>query len=242
MSRVSIAFGAAMFLAVLGVGLGCSSDDVTGDATAQGVEAGLNSALANTVEPLYSFLAAVPTIVAPPAALRSAVGGGVTCPDTSGVCGGGGSVACTPSGGGFTLTFDFDQCIVVTGDAPFTLDGVVIATPGDPILLTLNALFINDNSASMTGTGSVSVSACSYQVNVGTTDGTSVNGTIIQCDADNFPTAQSNLTVGLDDVLLTITFDGSSVAHAVANQGGNTIANCSINLAAQPLSSSCSAP
>ena len=226
----------AAFVALIGVGVGCSKDDVVGDATAGAVEAGLNNVLNDTVEPLASFLGAVPTIVSG-GTFRNSFGG-FACPDTSSVCGGGGSVVCTP---GTTLTFDFDQCVVVTGDQPFTLDGVMIATPGDPILLTFNSLFI-DNHPAISGSGSVSVSACSYVVNVSTTDDASVVGSIIQCDADPYPTAASYLTITVGNFVINIVFDGSSVAHSVASNDGNTVANCDINLAADPLSSSCSAP
>lgn len=229
----------AAFVTLAGVGVGCSKDDVVGDATAQAVESGLNDVLNDTVEPLASFLGAIPTIVSG-GAFRNALGG-VTCPDTSGVCGGGGSVVCTPSGGGTTLTFDFNTCVVVTGDAPFTLDGSLIATPGDPILLSLNGLIINNHPA-ITGTGSVSVSACSYVVNVSTTDDASVVGTIFQCDADPYPTAASHLTISVGNFVIDVGFDGTSVAHSVATNGGDTVANCDINLAADPLASSCSAP
>jgi len=184
--RLLAVTSAAVFVVLAGLGVGCSStDDVVGDATAQAVEAGLNDVLTGTVEPLAAFLGAVPTIVGAGVA-RTSFGGGVTCPDTGSVCSAG-SVTCTPSGGGFTLTFDFDECVVATGDEPFTLDGVVVATPGATIALSLNSLFIN-NSAAMTGTGSVTVGTCSIVANVGTTDGTSVVGSIIQCDSDNYPT------------------------------------------------------
>jgi len=210
-----------------------------GDATAGAVEAGLNDVLNGTVEPLASFLGAIPAIVSGGTRLPSSFLG-IACPNTDGVCSGG-SVVCTPSGGGTTLTFDFDQCVTVSGDQPFTLDGVVIATPGDPIFLQLNSLFI-DNSGALTGTGQVSVSACSYVVSVADPDDDGVVGTIVQCDADNYPTAASNLTISIDDFLIDISFDGSSVAHAIASRGGDTVALCDINLAADPLSSSCSAP
>jgi hypothetical protein len=238
-TRLLVGLCAAAFVTLLGVGVGCSKDDVVGDATAEAVEAGLNNVLNDTVEPLASFFGAIPTIVSG-GTFRNSFGG-VTCPDTSSVCGGGGSVVCTPSGGGTTLTFDFDQCAVVTGDQPFTLDGVVIATPGDPILLTFQSLFI-DNHPAISGTGSVSVTACSYVINVTTTDDASVVGTVFQCDADPYPTAASHLTISFGDFVIDIGFDGSSVAHSVASNGGNTVANCDINLAADPLTSSCSAP
>jgi hypothetical protein len=90
----------------------------------------------------------------------------------------------------------------------------------------------------------VSVTNCSYTVQVGTTDGTSINGTIVQCDSDNYPTNASNLTITLDDgdVQLIVTFDGSSIANATAFQNKEDIAECDINMAADPISSSCHAP
>jgi len=225
----------AAFVALAGLGVGCSKDDIVGDASAEAVEAGLNDALSETVEPLAAFLGAVPTIVA-----GGVPFGGVVCPNTAGVCSGGGSVVCTPTSA-TQLTFDFDECIVATDDLPITLDGVMVATPGDPILLNLNSLFIN-NQPAITGTGTVSVANCSYIINVSNTNDVLVFGTIIQCDVDDYPTAQSTLTIGLDNVLVDITFDGSSVAHAEATNQGTLIANCNINLAADPISSSCSAP
>jgi len=238
--RLLAAFCTVTFLALVGAGVGCSKDDVVGDATAEAVEAGLNGVLNDTVKPLATFLGEIPTIVSG-GTFRHSFGGGATCPDTSGVCGGGGAVVCTPSGGGTTLTFDFDECVVVTGDDPLTLDGVVIATPGDPILLTFQSLFINNHPA-ISGTGSVSVSGCSYIVNVTTTDDAGVSGTIIQCDADPYPTVASHLTVQVGNFQIDINFDGSATAHSVATNGGNTVATCDINLAADPLTSSCSAP
>lgn len=230
----------ATLVALLGFGVGCSKDDLVGDSTAEAVEAGLNDVLTSTVDPLFSFLGAVPVFVGGGVPLRSSFGG-LVCPDTGSVCAAGGSAACTVTGGGFSLTFDFVQCGVVTGDGGFTLDGGLVVTPGISILLSLNNLFIN-NSPAMTGTGTVAIAGCSYVVNVSTDDPASVFGTIIQCDTDNYPTAASNLTISLNDFLIDISFDGSSVASAIATRGGSVVADCSINLAADPLSSSCSAP
>jgi len=69
-----------------------------------------------------------------------------------------------------------------------------------------------------------------------------VVGTIIQCDADPYPTVASFLTVSFGDFVIDISFDGSATAHSVASNGGNTVATCDINLAADPLTSSCEAP
>ena len=119
----------------------------------------------------------------------------------------------------------------------------MVATPGTPtIALSFTNLVINGSPA-MTGTGSVNVVACSYVVNATTPDPVSVVGTIIQCASDNYPQAVgSHLTVSLDAAAIDISFDGSATASAIASSGGNTIAVCSINLAANPPSSSCSAP
>lgn len=231
----------AAFVALVGLGVGCSKDDIVGSVTAEAVEQGLNKTLTKTVDPLVAFFKAVPAIATGGGTFRSAFGG-VVCPNTAGVCGGGGTTACTVTGGGTTLTFDFDQCVVVTGDVPFTLDGGLVVTPGAGTYgLQLNALFI-DSSPAMTGTGTVTVGTCSYEVNVNTTDPASVVGTIIQCDADNYPTAASGLTVSFDNFVIEITFDGSSTADAAATNDGTLVANCDINLAADPLTSSCHAP
>lgn len=157
------------------------------------------------------------------------------------MCAGGGSGTCSVTGGGLSLSFDFSSCVVVTGDLPLTLSGDLVVTPGDPIQMSLNGLVINGSPA-MVGTGSVNVNTCSYTSNIATDDPASIVGTIIQCDADDYPTAASVLDLTLEDVLIHITFNGSSVASATATQGGSLVANCTINLAATTPTSTCEAP
>ncbi len=241
LSRAAFVLCGATFVGILSLGAGCSKDEILGDATAEAVEVGLNDVLASTVQPLVTFLGVIPDIVAAGAPARSSFGGGVTCPDTSAVCAGGGSAVCTVSGGGFSLTFQFTDCGIVTGDLPITLNGGLVVTPGITVAIQLNGLVINGSDA-MTGSGTVNVVGCSYTIGVTTNDGASVSGTIVQCDSDDFPTVLSHLVVAFDDAVIDITFNGSSVANAVATVDGDAAANCTINLAANPLSSSCEAP
>jgi hypothetical protein len=215
-------------------GAGCNDDDddVLNAPVDQAVETALNSALTTTVVPLVGFMAAVGDLLSSP--LQGAVGG-LACPDTSDWCSTG-SVACTPTVNG--LAFTFDQCEVATGDLPLTLDGNVTAVPGSTVGLTLTSLFINDSPA-ISGTGSIDTSACDYVVNMQTSEAT-VSGTVTQCDSDEFPTGEA-LLIGFGDFLVTVTFNGSSVAPATATQAGTPVASCSINLAASPLTSTCDA-
>ena len=229
------------FVVLAGLGVGCSKDDIVGNATADAVEAGLNSALSETVVPLNSFIGKIPDIVN--GVGRPSLGFVAVCPaNPSSVCDGGGQAVCTVINGNTQLQFVFDQCVVATGDVPFTLDGEMIATPGDPTInLQFNNLFIEDTSPAINGSGSVNVAGCSYTVAV-TSDTTSINGTIVQCDTDSYPTNQSSLSITLDNVLLDISFDGSNIANALAYNGKTLIADCNINLALDPISSSCQAP
>ena len=237
--RVALILCTAMSIGFLGLGVGCSTDDIVGGAQAEAVEAGLNSVLTDTVDPLFSFFGFVADLAGGGPA-RSSPGGAVVCPDMGLVCDGGGSGVCTVTGGGFSLTFDFSACGVVTGDGPLTLSGGVVVTPSVPIAISFDALVINGSPA-MSGTGSVNVAGCAYQVNVTTSNG-SVFGTIFQCETDDYPTAASSLAISFDDVVINITFNGSSVANAAASSDGSPVANCSINLATDPPSSSCEAP
>lgn len=217
-----------------------SKDEILGDATAQGVEAGLNSLLASTVDPLFAFYGFAADLVGG-APAGSSRGGGLTCPDMGLVCAGGGSGTCAVTGGGFSLTFDFTSCVVATGDLPLTLSGNLVVIPGNPIQLTFNGLSINGSPA-MSGPGSVNVVNCAYTSNISTDDPAFISGTVIQCDSDDFPTAASLLDITLEDFLIHITFNGSSVANATATEGGSLVANCTINLASTPPTSSCDAP
>lgn len=236
-SRAVVVLCMATFVAFLGLSLGCNTDNIKGEATAQGVQAGLNSVLSSTVEPLVSFLGEVPSIVAGGAA-RSSLGDGPICPNTSSVCGEG--LVCTVSGD--NLRFVFNQCVVVTGDGNLTVDGIMVATPGATTALSFTDFVINGSPA-MNGTGSVNDADCSYAINVNTTDPASLVGTIFQCDPDDdYPKATSHLDLSFDDVQIAISFNGSATANAVASKSGEVVANCEINLAADPFSSSCSAP
>jgi hypothetical protein len=67
----------------------------------------------------------------------------------------------------------------------------------------------------------------------------SVAGTVHQCDANPYPTGQT-LAITFGDFVVTVTFDGTSVAHATAAESGAPVAACTINLASSPLTSSCS--
>jgi hypothetical protein len=219
---------------------GCSDDDddLTDIPVEEAVEAGLNDVLENTVEPLFVFLAALPDLVAGPPSVSPA--GGPVCPDTGEVCTGGGSLTCTPSGF-TTLEFDFDECVVVTGDGEATLDGGVDATVLNTLSLVFADFFIDDSPA-LTGTGQVDVDSCNYVVNVDTDDGATVDGAVIQCeDVDEFPQDASTVWVAFDDFLILIDFDGGPIATAVASQGDTVVANCDIDLEDDPISSTCDA-
>jgi hypothetical protein len=228
-----------MVVALASIGVGCNeADEIKGDATAQAVESGLNTALSETVVPVFTLLSEIPGIISGGAGLTR----GLVCPNTDSVCDGGGSVVCTTNDG-VHYNFNFDQCIIATGDIPVTLDGLLVTTSFDPYQLTLTNLFLLDGTPAVNGTGEVSITGCTYTANVTSTDGTVVDGTIVQCDGVNdYPTNQSHISLALDDVQIEISFDGSTTAHAVATQGGNTVANCSINIAGSPITSSCSAP
>jgi hypothetical protein len=211
--------------------LGCSHhDDAVNVPVEQTVQANLNSALTTTVVPLVSFMAAVGNLLSPPAAVR----GGYACPDTTSWCGTG-SVTCTPTASG--LEFDFNQCQTITGEGPMTVGGIVVAVPSLPsIYLTLTNFSIN-GSTPMAGSGSINSSTCDYNVNIYTADA-SVAGTVTICDADPYPTGNA-LTIDFDSFYVLITFDGSNTAGATAFQDGLLVANCTINLDANPLTSSC---
>lgn len=211
---------------------GDDSDSVTEPPVGQVIEAGLNSVIANTVEPLFAFYGAISSLVAGPA---SALGGFI-CPDTTGVCAGGGSVTCTPSG--LSLDFDFNACVVATGDGALTLDGAVSASPGTTIELLFQGLVINGSPA-MTGSGSITTTTCTSVVNVTTSDGSAVQGTIVECDSDDYPTAASHVTVTFSSFLINVIFDGSSTASAIAIDGGNIVSTCVLDLAAHPVTASC---
>ena len=217
----------AVFLAF--VCIGCSSDDLIPEVPAdQVVEAGLNDAMQTTVVPLVTFFGAMSNFLAAPLAAPH----GFSCPDTTGWCSTG-SVACTPTGTG--LAFNWDVCLVVTGDAPITLDGDITVVPGSPTVgLTLTNLFINDSPA-ISGTGTINTSSCDYVVNVATPDAT-VSGNVTKCASDPYPTGDS-LLIGFSDFLVTITFDGSNTAAANGTKGGVPVAVCTIDL--NLLTSSC---
>lgn len=238
--RVALVLCMAATIGFLGLGVGCSKDEILGDATAQGVEAGLNSLLASTVDPLFAFYGFVADLVGG-APAGSARGGGLTCPDMGTVCAGGGSGTCAVTGGGSSLTFDFTSCVVATDDLPLTLSGGLVAVPGNPIQLTFNGLSVNGSPA-MVGTGSVNVVNCAYTSSISTDDPAFISGTVVQCESDDFPTAASVLDITLEGFVIHITFNGTSVANATATEDGSLVANCTINLASNPPTSSCDAP
>jgi len=211
---------------------GCSSDDDVLDVpTDQVVEAGLNDALTTTVVPLVNFIGGISDLLA--ASKAGAQRAEAVCPDTSGWCVSG-TVSCTVTDTG--LHFDFDECQVVTGDGPMTVDGDLDAIPGTTVYLTLTNLFIN-NSPAMSGTGTINLLACSYFLNVQTAD-SAVYGIITVCDSDEYPTGEF-LNIAFDDFLITIVFNGTNIATATATQGETPVADCTIDLDSDPLTSSC---
>jgi len=213
----------------------CGSDKkVTDIPVDQAIEAGLDETLATTVVPLVTFFGAIGDLLAPPRA-QGGSRGVFACPNTSGWCSSG-TVTCSVVGG--SLAFDWDECVVVTGD-PLTLDGNIDVVPTDPIALTLTNLFINNNPA-ITGDGTIDTSACDYFVDVQTA-GAAVNGLVTMCDTDLYPTGDS-LIIAFDDFLVTVVFDGTNVAQATATLGGTPVADCTIDLDADPFpTSSCDA-
>lgn len=225
---VSVLCASALF-ATIGLIGGCSNDDaVQGVPANQAVEAGLNDAMQTTVAPLVTLFGAVGNFFGTPLVAPH----GFACPDTTGWCSSG-SVTCTPTANG--LAFDWNQCLVVTGDAPITLAGDITVVPGSPTVgLTLTNLVINGSPA-ITGTGSVNTSSCNYIVNVATPQAT-VSGLVTKCDADPYPTGDS-LQIGFGGYLVAITFDGSNTAGATGTSGGTPVAVCTINL--DKLTSSC---
>ena len=223
---LSVCLGGTLLLA------GCNNqDDVVNVPVDQTVETGMNQAMASTVVPMVGFMAAVADLLAGPGAVA-----GLACPDTGDWCSSG-SVSCNVAITG--LDFGFDQCRVVGGDGPLTLDGDVNAVLGTTIALTLDNLVINGSPA-ISGTGTIHAAACDYVVNIHSSDAT-VTGTVTQCATDAYPTGDS-LLVSFDDFIVSVTFDGSSTAPATASRNGSPVAICSINLAASPLAASCAAP
>jgi hypothetical protein len=107
------------------------------------------------------------------------------------------------------------------------LEGAVTAVPGSPILLTLTSLHIND-AAAISGTGSIDTGACDYAVNVHTSD-TTVQGTVTQCDNDNYPTGET-VGIGFSGYLVTVTLNGTNTAPATARKDGDPVASCTLNL------------
>jgi hypothetical protein len=239
-SRLAVGACLAASVGLLGIVTGChKAEDAINGAQADAVESALNDALATTVDPLVGFVGAIPAIASGGARARAAFGT-VTCPDTSSVCSAGGSVVCTPNANGYSLDFSFASCGVVTGAQSFTLSGVLNVTPGSTIYFSFSNFSINNSL--MNGSGNVNTSTCTYTVN--SPGSTSVNGTIVKCDSDSYPHASpaSYLNIALESAQIDVSFDGSAVAQATATHGGNTVANCSINMAAHPFTSSCSAP
>ena len=231
MKRSTKAWLAVACAAVLLPLAGCNDGDVTDVPVDQAVEAGVNQALTTTVVPLVQFMGAIGDLLTAPIAPRAAAG--LACPDTTGWCNVG-SVTCDPGATG--LDFDFNECRVVTGDAPVVIDGPVTVSGGSPIFLTLANVHINDSPA-ITGQGAIDVNACDYSVNVTTSDATVV-GTLTQCDADPYPKGDV-VNIGFSGYLVTVTLDGDNSAPAVATQDETPVASCTINL--DTLTSSCDA-
>lgn len=228
---LALATAAAMVLVP-----GCGSDNNVADVPVdQAVEAGLDATLATTVVPLFAFFGAMGELLAPPRAQGASRGGVFACPDTSDWCSSG-TVTCAVNGA--ALAFDWDECVVDTGDEPILVHGDLGAVPSDPIELTLTSLFIDDNPA-ITGTAMIDTGACDYFVDIQTA-GAAVSGLVTSCDADPYPTGDS-LIIAFDDYLVTVVFDGTHVAHATATLGGSPVADCTIDLDTDPLTSSCDA-
>jgi len=112
----------------------------------------------------------------------------------------------------------------------------VTAVPGSTIALTLTNLFINNGPAT-SGTGTIDVNNCEYNVNCHTDDATIV-GTFVQCDDDDYPTGET-VVIGFDDFQVTVVLNGTNTAPATATQGATPVADCTINL--DTLTSSCDA-
>jgi hypothetical protein len=228
------------FVVLAGLGLGCSEDDIVGDATAEAVEHGLDEVLADTVSPMFQFYGDIPDLVTGGAGRASF---GIVCPNTANFCDGGGTATCTVVNNFSEYQFVFDQCNKVSGDLPYTLDGTLLSSPTDVYQLTFQNLFIEDTAPALNGTGSASINNCTFTVNV-VTDDASVTGTVVQCDTDNFPQASPASHLSIDDgnVLIDVTFDGSNIANALAYDGKTLVADCNINMANHPATSSCDAP
>jgi hypothetical protein len=210
--------------------VGCSDDNEVIEAPVdQAVEAGLDSALTTSVVPLVTFMGTMGDLLSNP--LAGAVGG-LACPDTSDWCTSG-AVTCAVGVSGHN--YDFDACAVVGGD--LTLHGDVSTVPGATIGLTLTNLVVNGSPA-ISGTGTIDLVGCHYIVNMHTS-GATVAGTVTQCDAHEYPVGNS-LAITFGDFLVSVVFNGTSIAQATATQGTSLVANCTINL--DSLVSSCDAP
>ena len=237
-SRSIAVLGAASFLVLLGLGVWCDTSKYTAPniPVEQQVEAGLDAALSTTVVPVYTFMRTISVLLTAPLKIGGVAA--LTCPDTSNWCGTG-TATCSPGSDGISYDFNFAQCQVVAGSDPLMLSGNVNAIPGLPILLTLTNLSINGSPA-MSGTGTIDIAACNYNINVTTSDA-HVTGTVTQCDTDPYPTG-NQLFISFSDFVITIVLDGSNVASATATQGGTPVSYCTISLDTDPLSSSCYAP
>ena len=214
---------------------GCSDDTTNPPIDPQAIEAGLDSALQETVGPLVAFIQAFNALLsgATPATATApaALGGG--CPNTTGWCSTG-SVTCLFPASAYE--FDFDECEILTGGFQVLVDGNLDAVPGSTVDLTLTNLFI-DNSPAISGSASINQSSCTYSVDVSSATEALVSGTVVICDGQDYPTADT-LAVSFDPFVVTITFDGTNTAAAVANQGAVHVADCTIDLD-PPFTSSC---
>ncbi len=76
---------------------------------------------------------------------------------------------------------------------------------------------------------------CDMVWNINAIDGTVLQGTIVQCDTDNFPQSSSSLaitaTVSEVGILqFTFTFNGTTNAAASVTLNGGAYATCSVNI------------
>jgi hypothetical protein len=221
-----------LFMLVFASGLlamiGCSKDDVLDElGVDEAVEAGLDSAIQDTVVPVVTFMGYAGDLL-------GARTFGAVCPDTSSWCSSG-TAACAVGGDGISYDFTFSQCQAVTGDAPLLLNGNLHALPtATGADLTLSNLSIN-GSDPVSGTGTITSASCTYDIAMNAGD-TGINGAYVQCDADNYPTGNT-ITISFDDFYVYVYLDGDNSADADAYQGKSQVADCSINL--DSLTSAC---
>jgi len=216
----------ACVVALIGV-TGCSDDDDPVDlngsaADVAAAEAALNLALDEIRDPL-EFLGQLIEMLSPapvPAGTTRVVPCPVSCLS--------GEIACTEAG---VLNVTFTNCAISGTD--MTVDGAITVNP-----LTLSATFTDvsiNGSAVMNGTASISNdTSCRLTLTELSIGDSEVNGNLFVCEEDDWPTEASALVITVvangDVYVITMDFDGTSMAGASVTKNGTPVATCGVNL------------